>query len=134
MMPATLGRRCVFAAAALVTLFVVCLTLTFHQPTYRALKYHTGFAPKQYDLHGFATGNGPLTVPHTHPANAPAAHDAPKYAYVTLLSGTVHAEEDLAKDNYFVAVRILIWQLLHSKPAKSQPSLPPPSLISLPNL
>lgn len=112
MMPATLGRRCVFAASALATLVVVCLTLTFHQPTYRALKYH--FTPQQYDLHGFAVGNGPLTVPNTRPASNAAAGNASKYAYVTLLSGTVHAEEDLAKDNYFVAVRILIWQLLHN--------------------
>ena len=107
-----LGRRSLAAVAFAVATLVACmLTLTLHEPTYRALKYKTGLAHKEYDTHGFLTGNGPIVVPNT--ANATSA-DAKKYAYVTLLSGTVDAPEDLAKDNYFVAVRILIWQLLHN--------------------
>ncbi|KAF1828943.1 nucleotide-diphospho-sugar transferase [Decorospora gaudefroyi] len=37
-----------------------------------------------------------------------------KLAYVTFLSGTVNSRDDLEKDKYFVAVRILIWQLKHN--------------------
>jgi alpha-N-acetylglucosamine transferase len=102
----TLGKRA-FSAVAFATLLVCILTLTFHEPTYQALKHKTGLAHKEYDTHGFLTGNGPLVVPSKDNAEK-------KYAYVTLLSGTVDAPEDLAKDNYFVAVRILLWQLLHN--------------------
>jgi alpha-N-acetylglucosamine transferase len=112
----TLGKRSL-GAVAFATLLACILTLGFHEPTYRALKQKTGLAHKEYDTHGFLTGNGPIVVPNT--ANTTDG-DAKKYAYVTLLSGTVDAPEDLAKDNYFVAVRILIWQLLHNPSTRTQ--------------
>ncbi|KAF2133466.1 glycosyltransferase family 8 protein, partial [Dothidotthia symphoricarpi CBS 119687] len=43
-----------------------------------------------------------------------------KLAYVTFLSGTVDAGDDLEKDNYFVAVRILIWQLVHNPQTRTK--------------
>jgi alpha-N-acetylglucosamine transferase len=33
---------------------------------------------------------------------------------VTFLSATLNHDEDLENDNYFVAIRILVWQLLHN--------------------
>ncbi|ORY10660.1 nucleotide-diphospho-sugar transferase [Clohesyomyces aquaticus] len=45
-----------------------------------------------------------------------------KYAYVTWLSGTIVGpeSEDLDNDKYFVATRILVWQLLHSPKTRSE--------------
>lgn len=43
-----------------------------------------------------------------------------KLAYVTFLSGTVDSGDDLEKDNYFVAVRILIWQLVHNPDTRTK--------------
>ncbi|KAF2729608.1 nucleotide-diphospho-sugar transferase, partial [Polyplosphaeria fusca] len=43
-----------------------------------------------------------------------------KLAYVTFLSGTVDQDEDLEADNYFVAVRILIWQLVHNPETRTK--------------
>ncbi|KAF2014004.1 glycosyltransferase family 8 protein [Aaosphaeria arxii CBS 175.79] len=45
---------------------------------------------------------------------SPFGYKNERLAYVTFLSGTVDAGDDLEKDNYFVAVRILIWQLKHN--------------------
>ncbi|KAF2183185.1 glycosyltransferase family 8 protein [Zopfia rhizophila CBS 207.26] len=44
-----------------------------------------------------------------------------KLAYVTFLSSTLVGpdSEDLTKDNYFIATRILVWQLLHSPKTRS---------------
>lgn len=36
-----------------------------------------------------------------------------KVAYATFLSGTEYSGDDLEEDKYFVAVRILVWQLKH---------------------
>lgn len=43
-----------------------------------------------------------------------------KLAYVTFLSGTVEAGDDLEKDNYFQAVRILVWQLKHQPKTRTK--------------
>lgn len=37
-----------------------------------------------------------------------------KLAYLTFLSGTTDAGDGLEEDNYFIAVRILVWQLVHN--------------------
>ena len=42
-----------------------------------------------------------------------------RFAYVTFLSGTVDQEEDLEEDNYFIATRILVWQLLHKRQTRA---------------
>jgi alpha-N-acetylglucosamine transferase len=115
----TLNKR-IITAAAVATLLVVILTLSLHQPTYQALRYHTGLDHEEYDTHGFLTGSGALTVPNTNNKTGDDPYNEKKYAYVTLLSGTVHAPEDLAKDNYYVAVRILIWQLLHKPDTRTK--------------
>ncbi|KAJ4296397.1 hypothetical protein N0V90_006442 [Kalmusia sp. IMI 367209] len=36
-----------------------------------------------------------------------------RFAYVTFLSGAFDEDDNIEKDNYFVATRILVWQLLH---------------------
>jgi alpha-N-acetylglucosamine transferase len=113
MLSKTFGKRSIIAAVV-TTLLIFFLTLSFHQPTYQALRYHAGLDHKEYDTHGFLTGSGALAVPNTDNRSGNDTDNDKKYAYVTLLSGTVNAPEDLAKDNYFVAVRILIWQLLHN--------------------
>ena len=41
------------------------------------------------------------------------SHKREGFTYVTFLSGTVDQEEDLEEDKYFIATRILVWQLLH---------------------
>jgi alpha-N-acetylglucosamine transferase len=51
---------------------------------------------------GFTNGSAPLP-----------ATGKERFAYVTFLSGTIEAPDDLEEDNYFVATRILVWQLLH---------------------
>jgi alpha-N-acetylglucosamine transferase len=43
-----------------------------------------------------------------------------KLAYVTFLSGTVDQDDDLEKDNYLQAVRILVWQLVHNPETKTK--------------
>lgn len=51
---------------------------------------------------GFTNGSTPIL-----------ANGKERFAYVTFLSGTLDQEDDLENDNYFVATRILVWQLLH---------------------
>ncbi|KAL5115571.1 hypothetical protein ACEQ8H_006547 [Pleosporales sp. CAS-2024a] len=52
---------------------------------------------------------------HGNPDNTGLHPDGrEKLAYVTFLSGTLDQNEDLEADNYFVAIRILVWQLLHN--------------------
>jgi alpha-N-acetylglucosamine transferase len=52
---------------------------------------------------------------HGNPNNTGKNADgSEKLAYVTFLSGTLDQDEDLEADNYFVAIRILVWQLLHN--------------------
>ncbi|KAF2676229.1 glycosyltransferase family 8 protein, partial [Lentithecium fluviatile CBS 122367] len=41
-----------------------------------------------------------------------------KLAFATFLSGTLDHDEDLDNDNYFIATRLLCWQLLHSPRTK----------------
>jgi hypothetical protein len=61
----TLNKR-IITAAAVATLLVVILTLSLHQPTYQALRYHTGLDHEEYDTHGFLTGSGtPIIRPAT---------------------------------------------------------------------
>jgi alpha-N-acetylglucosamine transferase len=52
---------------------------------------------------------------HGNPnANGKHADGSEKLAYVTFFSGTLDQDEDLENDKYFVAIRILCWQLLHN--------------------
>lgn len=58
--------------------------------------------------------NHVVSPEHGNPNNNGKHEDGrEKLAYVTFLSGTLDHDEDLEKDNYFIAIRILIWQLLH---------------------
>jgi alpha-N-acetylglucosamine transferase len=55
-----------------------------------------------------------ISPEHGNPNNTGTHPDgSEKLAYVTFLSGTLDHDEDLENDNYFIAIRILIWQLLH---------------------
>ncbi|KAF2712835.1 glycosyltransferase family 8 protein [Pleomassaria siparia CBS 279.74] len=42
-----------------------------------------------------------------------------KLAYAIFLSGTLDQDEDLENDDFFVAVRIVVWQLLHKKDTRA---------------
>lgn len=44
--------------------------------------------------------------------------DVERLAFATFLSGTLDHDEDLDHDNYFIATRLLCWQLLHSPRTK----------------
>ncbi|KAF2638165.1 nucleotide-diphospho-sugar transferase [Massarina eburnea CBS 473.64] len=88
---------------------MIFTTLSFHEPTYDAIKHKTGFGQK-----------GPSLSSNIAPLNPEGAsgfddNGNEKLAYVVLLSGTVDSaqSDDLEKDNYFIATRILVWQLLH---------------------
>lgn len=60
-------------------------------------------------------GNHTVSKEHGDPnGNGKHPDGSEKLAYVTFLSGTVDQDEDLENDNYFIATRILIWQLLHN--------------------
>ncbi|KAF2714063.1 glycosyltransferase family 8 protein [Pleomassaria siparia CBS 279.74] len=48
------------------------------------------------------------------------ANKEEKIAYVTFLSGTVDQDDDLEKDNYLQAVRILVWQLVHNPETRTK--------------
>lgn len=124
-MIAAVGRRGITAAAVAI-LLIVLLTVTFHQPTYDALASQVSLLhgdPTATDSHGFKTppedkpksDNYWASQDPTKPEN-----NQEKYAYVTLLSGTVDAPDDLEQDNYFVATRILLWQLLHNPKTRTK--------------
>jgi alpha-N-acetylglucosamine transferase len=53
-------------------------------------------------------------------ANVGSTEKTEKLAYVTFLSGTVDAGDDLEEDKYFQAVRILLWQLLHKEETRTK--------------
>ncbi|KAF2230218.1 glycosyltransferase family 8 protein [Viridothelium virens] len=59
-------------------------------------------------------------------SNTPATLPASKYAYATFLTGTVAnaTDEDYSHDNYFVATRILCYQLLHAPETRTNWSIP----------
>ncbi|KAJ4354628.1 uncharacterized protein N0V89_006365 [Didymosphaeria variabile] len=67
---------------------------------------NTGYSKLSNDIYrtgtGFTNGSAPFL-----------ANGKGRFAYVTFLSGTVDGPKDLEEDNYFVATRILVWQLLH---------------------
>ncbi|KAI5238607.1 nucleotide-diphospho-sugar transferase [Aureobasidium subglaciale] len=50
--------------------------------------------------------------------------DTRKLAYMTLLTATMNAPEDPAQDHYFMATRILGYQLLHQPSTKTQKKIP----------
>ncbi|KAF1951473.1 nucleotide-diphospho-sugar transferase [Byssothecium circinans] len=98
-------------AAIIATLLIILVTVSFHEPTYDAIKHKTGFGP---------SSSTPSTSNNIAPLNPEGAsgfdeNGKEKLAYVVLLSGTIDSAQgdDLEKDNYFIATRILIWQLLH---------------------
>lgn len=52
---------------------------------------------------------------HGNPSNTgKKPNGMEKLSYVTFLSGTLDQDEDLEADNYFDAIRILVWRLLHN--------------------
>lgn len=106
-----LSRRATTIVATFVSLFIIIvITGSFHEPTYNAIKNKT-IGP---------THVGTYQNPAPSLLNSPGASGFDKdgnekLAYVILLSGTVDSTqgEDLENDVYFVATRILVWQLLH---------------------
>jgi alpha-N-acetylglucosamine transferase len=74
--------------------------------------------PDGLDNNKSPAGNTPghvVSDEHGNPNNTGTHPDgSEKLAYVTFLSGTLDHDEDLENDNYFVAIRILVWQLLHN--------------------
>lgn len=106
-MRVSFDRRAIIATIVAFVLVIV-ITGSFHEPTYNAIKNKTGFGP-------VASQNTP--APPINPTGATGFDENGKerLAYAVLLSGTVDSTQgdDLENDNYFVATRILIWQLLH---------------------
>jgi alpha-N-acetylglucosamine transferase len=98
-------------AAVIATLLVILITISFHEPTVDALKHKTGFG------HQSPSTSIHVPIPPVNPDGASGFDDKgnEKLAYVVLLSGTIDSAQgdDLEKDLYFQATRILIWQFLH---------------------
>lgn len=46
--------------------------------------------------------------------------DTKKYAYMIFMTQDMDVSDDLEKDNYFVAARILLWQLLHNPSTRTK--------------
>ncbi|KAF2447893.1 glycosyltransferase family 8 protein [Karstenula rhodostoma CBS 690.94] len=104
-----------FTAAVFAFVTTILLFLALHQThTTEAIRVHIGIGQDRFrgpiipsnDIYrtgsGFANGSAPVL-----------ATGKERFAYVTFLSGTLDAPDDLDEDNYFVATRILVWQLLH---------------------
>jgi hypothetical protein len=71
-------------------------------------------ADKPAGSDGKAPSKPDAAAEHGNPSNTGKHPDgSEKLAYVTFLSGTLDQDEDLENDNYFNAIRILVWQLLH---------------------
>lgn len=107
-------RRSIVVVFATITAIVLFLTLYQNRAT-ESIRLRIGIGkhsggPKHShadnDIDGTGTGlvNGSTAVLVT---------GKERFAYVTFLSGTIDQESDLEEDNYFVATRILVWQLLH---------------------
>ncbi|KAL2859094.1 nucleotide-diphospho-sugar transferase [Aspergillus pseudodeflectus] len=62
------------------------------------------------------------------PASAPASHDAPdvpqRYAFATILTGEEDHEKPVLEKPYFIAARLLTYQLLHSPDTRSATEIP----------
>ncbi|KAH7550773.1 glycosyltransferase family 8 protein [Bipolaris maydis] len=54
------------------------------------------------------------TPPPYELATEEISEDAKKYAYLIFTTQGLNASDDLEKDNYFIAARILVWQLVHN--------------------
>jgi alpha-N-acetylglucosamine transferase len=81
--------------------------------------------PDGLDNHNNPAGNDGETpsasAQHGDPNNTGKHPDGrEKLAYVTFLSGTLDHDDDLENDNYFVAIRILVWQLLHQLETRTE--------------
>jgi alpha-N-acetylglucosamine transferase len=92
---------------AVVTL-IFCITFFFKAPLPSQLDEHRSSLLK------FGDGD-------RHPAASKS-----KYAYATFLTGTVADAEDadFNHDNYFIAARLLCYQLLHSPETRTNQSIP----------
>lgn len=53
-----------------------------------------------------------------------------KYSYATFLGPSTHEEEDINDDKYFVAARLLAYQLLHAPETRTRSSIPLIVLVS----
>ncbi|KAF1828029.1 nucleotide-diphospho-sugar transferase [Decorospora gaudefroyi] len=94
-------------------IFLAVETRAFDKIPMPALISHKSEEPKKE----------PLPVPTPPPyldANITITDREEKLAYVTFLSGTVDAGDDLEEDKYFQAVRILIWQLVHKAETRTK--------------
>jgi len=106
-------RLTVAIMATMVTIFLfITLQQTHTSESIRVrigMGQGSGSTQRKEDDDIYRTGagyiNGTPTTDEEH---------APKFAYVTFLSGSVDQNDSLEDDNYFVATRILVWQLLHN--------------------
>ncbi|KAF2465004.1 nucleotide-diphospho-sugar transferase [Lindgomyces ingoldianus] len=99
------GLRIVTAAA--IAILIALLVLLNH-------RLPEGFHP-------LASLPGSLSTQPTHQTITQHTNSTGKLAYVTWLSSTLVGpdSEDLDNDNYFIATRILVWQLLHAPKTRS---------------
>nr|OQO16745.1 hypothetical protein B0A51_16339 [Rachicladosporium sp. CCFEE 5018] len=87
--------------------------------------------PQNYDDQRDALVNHVTSAATGHKASANAslpslATTKSKYAYATFLAGDAHQQElaDINDDNYFVAARILTYQILHAPETRSPAGIP----------
>jgi alpha-N-acetylglucosamine transferase len=57
-------------------------------------------------------------------SHMPSVKPSQKLAYMTLLTNTMHAPENPSDDRYFMATRILGYQLMHQPSTKTQKNIP----------
>ncbi|EUC47031.1 glycosyltransferase family 8 protein [Bipolaris oryzae ATCC 44560] len=62
----------------------------------------------------------PIPTPPPYKLATEEASQDMKYAYLIFMSQTLDVSKDLEKDNYFVAARILVWQLVHNPSTRTK--------------
>ncbi|KAH7123565.1 nucleotide-diphospho-sugar transferase [Dendryphion nanum] len=105
-----------FMQATLVSVIVVsiCLFLALETRTFEHIRVPAIMRP-----------SAPEDKPKAPPTPSYLEYErnstkAEKLAYVTFLSGTVDSGDDIEKDNYLQAIRILLWQLKHQPDTRTK--------------
>ncbi|KAF2271254.1 nucleotide-diphospho-sugar transferase [Westerdykella ornata] len=101
-------RRIIIAVVAAIATIGLLLSLRTFGPSPEAIRVRVGSGFDHSD-----NKDGVNNQPDGPGQNGKHPDGKERLAYVTFLSGTVDQDDDLEKDNYFIATRILIWQLLH---------------------
>lgn len=128
-------RRRVVIVTIAATIVTICLMLTLRTPHYELAPIGSGMSsnseskswwekkPGGYEEeHKVSIHDDNPDIPQpppssTHTSVKPQEEEKKeKLAIVTFLSGTLNQkDDDLDNDNYFVATRMLVWQLLHQE-------------------